>query len=178
MAQQLKNAVIKLENSVSEEHKEEIIKAKERFFIDSDPWWGKKTQNEYLDIVKKSVLNLKKLKVHYKKYAGEGSERIIRPYGAVVKNSEWYVIAFCEVKNEIRVFKCSRIENIEVLNESFIMAENFHLEEFWGKSKHQFVRESALNVKPNSYPVKIKFYEEKKKLLEGFHVHFHDPSGR
>ncbi len=38
MSQQLKNAVIKLENSVSKEHKEEIIKAKERFFIDSQPW--------------------------------------------------------------------------------------------------------------------------------------------
>lgn len=171
MAQQLKNAVIKLENSVSAEHREEIVKAKERFFIDSDPWWGKKIENEYLDIVKKSVLNLKKLKVHYKKYVGEGSERIIRPYGAVVKNSEWYVIAFCEVKNDIRVFKCGRIEHIEVLNESFIMPENFHLNEFWGKSKQEFVRESSLKLEPNSYLVKIKFHEEKKKLLEGFHVH-------
>ncbi|MBU3127575.1 WYL domain-containing protein [Clostridium tagluense] len=40
---------------------------------------------------------------------------MIRTYCAVVKNSEWYVIAFCEFKNDIRIFKCSRIENIEVL---------------------------------------------------------------
>jgi len=171
MAQQLNTAVIKLENSISKEHREEIIKAKERFFIDSEPWWGKKIQNQYVDIIKKSVLNLKKLKVYYKKYNGEISERIIRPYGAVVKNSEWYVAAFCEVKNEIRIFKCSRIENIEVLDESFSMPENFYLEEFWGNSKQQFARQSSLKIEHNAYPVKIKFYEEDKQTLEGFYVH-------
>lgn len=171
-AQQLKNAFIKLENSVSEKHREEIIKAKERFFIDSDPWWGKRIENKYVDIIKKSVLNLNKIKVYYKKYDGEISERIIRPYGVVVKNSQWYVVAFCEVKNDIRVFKCSRIENVEVLNESFSMPENFYLEDFWGKSKQQFVRQASLNTENNAYSVKIKFYEEKKQLLEGFNVHF------
>lgn len=170
-AQQLKNAVIKLENSLSEEHREEIIKAKERFFIDSDPWWGKRIQNQNIDIIKKSILDLKKLKVHYKKHSGEDSERIIRPYGAVIKNSQWYVAAFCEEKNEIRTFKCDRIENIEVLEENFIMPEDFHLEEFWAKSKQQFVRQASPKITPNTYPVKIKFHEEKKKLLEGFHVH-------
>ncbi len=116
------------------------------------------------------MLDLKRLKVHYKKYNGEASERIIRPYGAVVKDSEWYVAAFCELKNEIRIFKCSRIEIIEVLDESFIRAENFDLEEFWGKSKHQFVKQATLKIPHNSYPVKIKFCEEKKSTLEGFYV--------
>lgn len=171
MAQQLKNAVIKLENSISKEHKEEIIKAKERFFFDSDPWWGKKIQYKNIDIIKESVLRMKKLKMSYKKYDGETSERIIRPYGAVVKNSEWYVAAFCELKDEIRVFKCSRIENVEVLDESFNMAENFNLEEFWKNSKHQFVRNASLKTEQAAYAVKIKFYQEKKKILEGFDVH-------
>ena len=170
-SKQLQNAVIKLENSLSKEHKEEIIKAKERFFIDSEPWWGKKTHNKYIDIIKKSVLNLQKIKMHYKKYDAEISERIIRPYGVVVKNSQWYVVGFCELKNEIRVFKCSRIETIEVLNESFNMPQNFSLEDFWGKSKQQFAAQSSFKIEHNTYIVKIKFYEEKKKLLDGFYVH-------
>lgn len=170
MAQQLKNAVIKLENSVSKEHKEDIIKAKERFFIDTQPWWGKRIQNQNVDIIKKSVLNLKKLKVHYKKYNGEVSERIIRPYGAVVKDSEWYLIGLCEFKNDIRIFKCNRIETIEVLGESFSLPDNFCLEEFWENSKHKFVKQASLKVQHNSYPVKIKLYEEKKHILEGFYI--------
>ncbi len=170
MAQQLNNALIKLENSVSKEHKEEIIKAKERFFIDLDPWWGRRIENQNIDTIKKAVLHLKKLKVHYKKYNGEISERIIRPYGAVVKNAEWYVAAFCEVKEEIRIFKCSRIENIEVLDESFSMAEDFHLEEFWGNSKQKFQEQASFKVEHSAYPVKIKSYEERNQILQGFHV--------
>ncbi|MBB6214516.1 putative DNA-binding transcriptional regulator YafY [Anaerosolibacter carboniphilus] len=171
MAQQLKNAMIKLENNVSKEHKEELIKAKERFFIDSEPWWGKRIESKNIDIIKKSVLNLKKLKVRYKKFNGEVSERILRPYGAVVKNSEWYVIAFCELKNDIRVFMSNRIENIEVLDESFSMAENFSLETFWENSKQQFVKHASLKIEPKVYPVKLKFYEEKQQTLQGFYVH-------
>lgn len=173
-AQKLKNALIKLENSVSKEHREEIIKAKERFFIDSDPWWGKRIDNKYVDLIKKSILNLKKLKIHYKRYDSEVSERTIRPYGAVVKNSEWYVVAFCESKKQIRVFKLGRIIAIEVLEESFNMPKNFCLEEFWEMSKQQFVKqESAKSAKidHNAYLVKIKFYKEKKQLLNGFYVH-------
>lgn len=169
-AQQLKNTLIKLENSVSKEHREEIITAREKFFIDSDPWWGRRNENKHVDIVKESVLNLKKLKVFYKKYNGEVSIRVIRPYGVVVKNSEWYVAAFCEVKDDIRIFKCSRIENIEVLEEGFSMPENFDLEEFWAKSKQQFAGQTSSKIEHNAYPVKIKFYEEKKHLLEGFYV--------
>ncbi len=170
MAQQLRNAIIKLENSISVEHKEEIIKAKERFFIDSDPWWGKRIPNKNVDLIKKSVLDLKKLKVYYRKYAGEISERIIRPYGAIVKNSEWYLAAYCETKNDIRVFKCSRIESIEVLDESFLMDDNFSLEQFWKDSKQQFIKHTSTKTKPSMYPVKIKFFEEKKDKLQGFLV--------
>jgi predicted DNA-binding transcriptional regulator YafY len=169
-ALQLKNAVMKLENSLSDEHKEEIMKAKERFFIDSEPWWGKRIQNQNIDVIKKSVLNLKKLKISYKKYAGEISERILQPYGVVVKNSEWYLVAFCELKNEIRVFRCSRIENIKVLDENFDLDKDFDLESFWQDSKQQFVEASSPPITNSAYSVKLKFFEEKKDILEGFHV--------
>lgn len=170
MAQQLKNAIIKLENSVSKEHKEEIIKAKERFFVDSEPWWGKRVESKNIDIIQKAVLHLKKLKVCYRKFNGEISERILRPYGAVVKNSEWYTIAFCELKNDIRVFMCNRIVDVEVLDESFTIADNFSLERFWESSKQQFVKQASSKLEHNIYPVKLKFYEEKNQLLQGFYI--------
>lgn len=169
-SEELSNAFIKLESSVSKEHRQEIVRAKESFFVDSEPWWGKRHENQYVDLIKKSVLNLNKLKIHYKKYTGEVSERVIRPYGVVIKNSQWYMVAFCELKNEIRVFKCARITDIEVLEESFIMPESFYLKDFWKKSKKQFVTRTVSESVSSSYPVKLKFYEEKKKLLEGFNI--------
>lgn len=170
MDQQLKNAIIKLENSVSKEHKEEIIKAKERFFVDAEPWWGERVQPKNIDILKNAVLNLQKLKVSYKKYTGETSERTIRPYGVVVKNSQWYMIAFCELKNAIRVFMCSRIDHIEVQDEVFSMEKDFSLEEFWENSKQEFIRQASPRIKHAAYLVKIQCHEEKKQMLQGFYV--------
>jgi len=167
---QLKNAVIKLENSLSEEHRQEILKAKDRFFIDASPWWGKIVEDENIDIIKKAVLDLKKLKINYKKYGGQVSQRIIRPYGAVKKNSQWYVAAFCETKNEVRVFKYSRIDSIEILSEGFTMAENFSLEAFWEGSKEQFVKKAASHTEAVIYPVEVKLLEENLKLLDGFNI--------
>lgn len=167
---QLKNAVIKLENSLSEEHRQEILKAKDRFFIDASPWWGKIIEDGNIDIIKKAVLDLKKLKINYKKYGGQVSQRIIRPYGAVKKNSQWYVAAFCETKNEVRVFKYSRIDSIEILSEGFTMAENFSLEAFWEGSKEQFVKKAASHTEAVIYPVEVKLLEENLKLLDGFNI--------
>lgn len=169
-AQQLKNAIIRLENSVSKEHRDEIIKAKDKFFIDSDPWWGRRVENRHIDIIKEAVLNLNKIKVYYKKYDEDESIRILRPYGVVVKNSEWYMAAFCEFKNDIRIFKCNRIENIEVLEENFIMPDNFDLEEFWANSKQQFIKQASLRTTPDSFIVKVKFNKGNKDLLKGFSI--------
>ncbi len=169
-ADHLKNALIKLENSLSEEHRSEIMRAKEKFFVDSEPWWGKRIENRHIDIIREAVLNLKKIKVHYKKYDAEASVRILRPYGVIVKDSEWYMAAFCESKNDLRIFKCSRIEIIEVMDESFIIPKDFDLEKFWESSKQQFVKKSLARAKPYFYPVKIKHKEEYKPLLKGFSV--------
>jgi predicted DNA-binding transcriptional regulator YafY len=167
-AYQLKNALIKLENSVSEKHRPEIMRAKERFFIDSDPWWGKRTPNKHVDIIKNSILHLKKLEVSYKKYNEELSKRILNPYGAVVKSDEWYMVAFCEDKYDIRVFKCSRIEGIQVLDETFSIPPSFSLEAFWENNKQNFIKQTTIKEVPCSYPVKVRSLDEKPLLLKDF----------
>lgn len=168
-SRQLENIILKLEGSLSKENREEIIKAKERFFVDSDPWFGEKPENKYIDIIKASVMNLKKLKVSYKKYLGETSERILRPYGVIVKNDLWYMAAFCETKSETRIFKCSRIEGIKVLEEGFMIPEGFSLEKFWENSKERFALKSEVK-EYNGYTVKMKFSDESSKVLNGFNI--------
>ena len=47
------------------------------------------------------------------------TERIIHPCELFVYNDSWYVIAFCELRQEVRHFRLSSIMKFEVLNESF-----------------------------------------------------------
>ena len=165
------NAIIKLENSVPEEYREEIAKVKKKILYDADPWIGEKAQDNNIDIIKKAVFNLKKLKVTYRKYDGELSERVVRPYGVIVKNSKLYLSAFCEERNEVRTFKCSRFEKLEILKESFSMPEEFSLEDFWKGSKNQFIKRMPSSTPDlKTYPVKIRLSKEKKTILQGFEV--------
>ena len=166
----LKNAILKLENSVPKEYAADIKKAKERFYFDPSPWWKEVVQNENFDIIRGAVWQCKKLHISYKKSKGEESNRIIRPYGLIVKDSEWYLAAFCESRNEIRSFKCSRIQSVIVLEDKFDAPENFDLEAFWSGSVKRF-KEEALKVQYKLfYPVQIKLKHNKGELLKGFQV--------
>lgn len=89
MYQSVQNAFLKLESTVSDEHKEEIIRAKEKFLVDFKPWWGEDVCEDNIDIIKQAVLELRKLNVKYEKYNEESSQRVLSPYGVVVKNSQW-----------------------------------------------------------------------------------------
>jgi len=168
-SQELINVAIKLENSVPQEYRSEIKNAREKFFCDFEPWFGKRREVRYIDTIKKAVLKLKKLKITYKKHGGDALERIIMPYGAIVKDSEWYLAAFCETRKEIRVFKCSRIAELELLDENFSMPRDFSLEEFWESSKQKFMSYANKSAKIDTFPVKIKLINDEK-ALEGFDV--------
>lgn len=164
----VQNAFLKLENTVSDEHKDEIIKAKEKFFVDFKPWWGEDSSDSNIDIVKQAVLELRKLSIRYEKYNQESSNRILSPYGVVVKNSEWYLIAKCHLKDEVRVFKCSRLKEIELLDESFEIPNSFDLERFWQEIKIQFTNNTKPSITTPSYVVKLQLNSSYSEILNGF----------
>ncbi len=137
----LKNAILKIEKTVPPSYTDDIKNAKERFYFDPDSWWGDKPDLRYLDILRRAVLQSKKIKLTYTNSSigkQETNTRVIQPYGLVVKDSEWYLVAFCESKNDLRVFKCVRISEVTILEETFSIPIDFQLEAFWKKWKINF----------------------------------------
>lgn len=63
--------------------------------------------------------------------AGSGiTQRIVRPYAMISKGDSRYLLAFCEMRKEIRTFKLIRIQMLEVLNDKFEIDKNFDIKEF------------------------------------------------
>ncbi|MGE7094316.1 helix-turn-helix transcriptional regulator [Lysinibacillus sp. NPDC048646] len=60
--------------------------------------------------------------------------RIVDPYGIVYWNNNWYVIAFCHLRNEIRSFKVGRIISINQTAITFQRPKLFSAGEFFRKS--------------------------------------------
>lgn len=166
----LKNAILKLEKTIPLNYVNDIKKAKERFYFDPNSWWDDKPDLSYLDILRRAVLQSIKLKLTYTNSSmgkQETKTRIIRPYGLVVKNSEWYLVAFCENRNDLRVFKCVRILGVDPLEDTFSIPSDFQLESFWKKWQINF--KQILSQVP-FFPVDLKLLSISKEELNDMDI--------
>lgn len=70
--------------------------------------------------IQNAIDNKYKLKIHYYSYTSdESTERIIHPYRMILLDSYINVEAYCELRNEVRRFRLSRISDIEILDQHF-----------------------------------------------------------
>ena len=71
-------------------------------------------------IMKKAITNKNKVKIKYKSINSGVTQRIIHPAELFMYIDKWYIAAFCELRNEIRLFKLDDIIEYEVLTEKYI----------------------------------------------------------
>lgn len=130
----LKTTILKLEKSVPRQYLPDIRMARERFYFDPDFWWEERMPLVHLDTLRRSVWQQRKVLITHEKSSQEGGEvttRVLRPYGLVVKSTEWYLVGFCETRHDIRVFKVDRITDAVLQEETYRIPDDFDLETYW-----------------------------------------------
>ena len=70
-------------------------------------------------VMKEAIANKNKVKIKYKSVNSRITERIIHPAELFLYIDKWYIAAFCELRNEIRLFKLDDIKEYHVLNEVY-----------------------------------------------------------
>lgn len=82
-----------------------------------------RTDNEVKEkmyiVMKEAIANKNKVKIKYKSVNSRITERIIHPAELFLYIDKWYIAAFCELRNEIRLFKLDDIKEYHVLNEVY-----------------------------------------------------------
>ena len=82
-----------------------------------------RTDNEVKEkmyiVMKEAIANKNKVKIKYKSVNSRITERIIHPAELFLYIDKWYIAAFCELRNEIRLFKLDDIKEYHVLNEMY-----------------------------------------------------------
>ena len=71
-------------------------------------------------VMKKAIANKNKVKTKYKSVNSGITERIIHPAELFIYIDKWYIAAFCELRDEIRLFKLDDIIEYEILAEKYI----------------------------------------------------------
>lgn len=81
-----------------------------------------------LDVLLKGISEKKAVKMEYRAFGNDQSERIIEPIGIFHENSNWYTIGYCHLRNEYRQFRIDRVISIELTDQRQL--ERTSLKEF------------------------------------------------
>ena len=140
---------------------------KKKILIDKKSWWEESSTEIDLQPIMKSLFLQQKINIQYTLSDGTETNRIIAPYGLVLKYTSWYLVAFCYNRKEIRTFNCSRIKCMELLKDSFEIPDNFVLESYWTYSTKVF---KASRNESEYYPVEVRIHERFWRLFSDYDI--------
>lgn len=116
---ELVNALAKVKSFIPADRAKDIELKVNQIHIDLSPWIGNRNIQAYLEIIKAALLESKLLSFEYSDRYGNKTTRTAEPYQLVLKSNHWYWQGYCLKRNDFRLFKISRISNLQILEESF-----------------------------------------------------------
>lgn len=128
----------------------------DEFTIDLSPWGFKQKFKDYIKIFQQVIPENRVVNFLYRNTRGETLCRTVEPMTLVFKGYAWYLFAYCRKRNDYRIFRLSRMDNIEVTEERFEL-KNLTYQNFMKSSAEQ---SSYVNLKLKFSPeVRIKAEE-------------------
>lgn len=121
--EELAHALAKVRSLIPAGRAKDIeLKAKE-IHIDLSLWMGNRNIQPYLEIIKAALRENKLLTFEYIAHHGNKTARTVEPYQLVLKSSHWYLQGYCYKRKEYRLFRLSRMSNLQREEEAFAPRE-------------------------------------------------------
>lgn len=98
---------------------EKIKRRFEEFSIDIMPWGFVQKSKEYIKILQQAISERNLVQFTYRNMRGEFLERVVEPMTVVFKGYAWYLFAFCRIRNDYRIFRLSRMDELKIMEEIF-----------------------------------------------------------
>ena len=94
--------------------------------IDFTEWGSTTIEKEFFELLKKSVLqNIVVTFTYFNSYRQSGVKEV-EPVKLLYKAHHWYLLAFDQTKDDFRVYRLSRIKDLQLLNKHFIKKSSEH----------------------------------------------------
>lgn len=117
--EELRNALTKVKSFIPEGRTEEIELKLNQICIDLSPWMGTCNIQAYLEMIKTALQESRQLSFAYIAHHGNRRVRTIEPYQLVLKSSHWYLYGYCLERKDFRLFRLSRMSNLNIQKEMF-----------------------------------------------------------
>ena len=83
--------------------------------IDFTSWGSNNTYQDLFNTLKITIINKNIISFSYNSSKAEKINRKVKPIRLLFKEQDWYLYAFCLLRNDFRYFKLSRMKDLEVL---------------------------------------------------------------
>lgn len=116
---ELVNALAKVKSFVPADRAKDIEVKANQILIDISPWMGNRNTKPYLELIQAALQESRLLAFAYAGHHGKKTARCAEPYQLVLKNSHWYLHGYCLTRNDFRLFKLSRMSNLQLQKDCF-----------------------------------------------------------
>jgi len=116
---ELVNALAKVKSFIPADRAKDIEVKANQICIDLSPWMGNRNLQPYLEIIKTALQKSRLLTFEYIAHHGNKTARTAEPYQLVLKSNHWYLQGYCYKRNAFRLFKLSRMSNLQIQEEVF-----------------------------------------------------------
>ena len=125
--QQIMSALQGLDNT-TKQHENELLTKLSALFkmkntnwieVNFNNWQNNKMYERTFNGIKSAILSKNIVSFTYFSSNEEETNRIVKPVRLLFKSQDWYLYAFCLLRNDFRYFKLSRIKNLYIHTEKF-----------------------------------------------------------
>lgn len=105
---------------IPSDKEEEYERGNNSFILDISPWGANVPTEHLLADLHRAITFSHRISFTYISGSGVVTSRTVEPYTLVLKSFTWYVIAFCTLRKEFRLFKVIRMKDCTVQEERFV----------------------------------------------------------
>lgn len=117
-SEEIANTLAKIQSFIPEEQRHEITLKANQIAIDLSSWMGGDLTAK-IEMIRSALDSRRVLSFLYWNRHGEKAPREMEPHRLLFKGNHWYVQGYCLTKKDFRLFKLSRISDIEITPDTF-----------------------------------------------------------
>jgi predicted DNA-binding transcriptional regulator YafY len=97
---------------------------------------GAHHRQHMLNYLLRALVNLQKVEILYETASrgGEITRRVVRPYAVMPYERSWQLVAYCEWRQQVLMFKMDRIQQARLQAEEYTIPAGFSLQEYMGNT--------------------------------------------
>lgn len=113
LLEKVKALLHRVEQGLDDEYRREPV------VMDFQPWGQRQGLKPAVSLLKKAIQEKRRVVMEYIDHQGNTERRTIEPASLILKGNIWYVQAFCLEREDHRLFRLSRMQDITMLSEMY-----------------------------------------------------------